>query len=141
MAYYYREPAHTFSEYLLIPNLTQKHHVPENVNLKTPLVKFGKGEQPALELNIPFASAIMQSVSDHNMAIALAKGKKVKGLKDYTLAELTLDKKLKGSVPCRFLKVVGVDKDRMYDVIIKSKFQKYDDVYKDVPANKRPPKP
>jgi IMP dehydrogenase len=53
--------------------LTEKHHVPENVVLKTPLVKFKKGEQPALELNIPFASAIMQSVSDHNMAIALSR--------------------------------------------------------------------
>jgi len=73
MAQCYPEPAHTFSEYLLIPNLTQKHHIPENVILKTPLVKFARGEQPALELNIPFASAIMQSVSDHNMAIALAR--------------------------------------------------------------------
>lgn len=69
----YYEPAHTFSEYLLLPNLTEKLHIPENVSLKTPLVKFEKGEQPALELNIPFASAIMQSVSDHNMAIALAR--------------------------------------------------------------------
>ena len=73
MAYYYREPAHTFSEYLLIPNLTTKRHIPENVDLKTPLVKFEKGAQPALQLNIPFASAIMQAVSDHNMAIALAR--------------------------------------------------------------------
>lgn len=73
MARYYDEPAHTFGEYLLIPNLTQKHQVFENVSLKSPLVKFKKGEQPALELNIPFASAIMQSVSDQNMAIALAR--------------------------------------------------------------------
>lgn len=72
MATYY-EPAHTFSEYLLIPSLTRKHHIPENVSLRTPLVKFNRGEQPALELNIPFASAIMQSVSDHTMAIALAR--------------------------------------------------------------------
>jgi IMP dehydrogenase len=74
MAYFYDKPAHTFTEYLLIPNLTEKHHIPENVSLKTPLVRFERGEQPALELNIPFASAIMQSVSDHNMAIALARG-------------------------------------------------------------------
>ncbi len=73
MAHRYREPAHTFSEYLLIPNLTEKHHIPENVSLKTPLSKFKKGEQPALELNIPFTSAIMQAVSDHNMAIELAR--------------------------------------------------------------------
>ena len=72
MARYY-EPAHTFSEYLLVPNLTQKHHIPENVTLKTPLVKFDKGERPALELNIPFASAIMQAVSGPRMAIALSR--------------------------------------------------------------------
>lgn len=73
MARYYPEPAHTFSEYLLIPNLTERHHIPENVSLKTPLVKSAKGEQPPLELNIPLTSAIMQAVSDHNMAIALAR--------------------------------------------------------------------
>ncbi len=73
MAYFYPEPARTFSEYLLIPNLTQKHHISQDVSLKTPLVKFEKGDQPELELNIPFASAIMQAVSDHNMAIALAR--------------------------------------------------------------------
>ena len=73
MAHYYPEPAHTFSEYLLIPNLTEKRHIPENVSLKTPLVKFEVGKPPALELNIPFSSAIMQAVSDHNMAIALAR--------------------------------------------------------------------
>jgi IMP dehydrogenase len=73
MAHYYPEPARTFSEYLLIPHLTQKEHAPENVKLKTPLVKFEEGERPALELNIPFTSAIMQAVSDHHMAIALAR--------------------------------------------------------------------
>ena len=69
----YYEPAHTFGEYLLIPNLTEKHHIPENVTLKTPLVKFETGERPALELNIPFASAMMQAVSGPGMAIALAR--------------------------------------------------------------------
>ena len=70
----YYGAAHTFSEYLLIPSLTEKHHIPENVSLGTPLVKYRKGEeQPALKLNIPFTSAIMQAVSDHNMATALAR--------------------------------------------------------------------
>jgi len=73
VAYYYNEPSRTFSEYLLLPNLTRKECVPENVSLKTPLVKFKKGETPALSLNLPFSSAIMQAVSDHNMAIALAR--------------------------------------------------------------------
>jgi IMP dehydrogenase len=63
----------TFSEYLLIPGLTTKDCSPARVSLKTPLVKFQKGGIPEIELNIPFVSAIMQSVSDSNMAIALAK--------------------------------------------------------------------
>lgn len=73
MAQYYTEPSRTFSEYLLIPNLTRKDCIPDNVSLKTPLVKFKKGEQSSLMLNLPFASAIMQAVSDHKMAIALAR--------------------------------------------------------------------
>jgi IMP dehydrogenase len=72
MARYY-DAAHTFGEYLLLPNLTERHHIPENVSLKTPLVKHRQDEAPALELNLPFASAIMQAVSDHHMAIALAR--------------------------------------------------------------------
>lgn len=63
----------TFSEYLLIPGLTTRECSPDKVSLKTPLVKFRKGDRPEIELNIPFVSAIMQSVSDSNMAIALAK--------------------------------------------------------------------
>ena len=73
MAYYYSEPSHTFSEYLLVPGYTSEDCIPNNVNLKTPLVKFKKGEESAINLNIPLVSAIMQSVSDNNMAIALAK--------------------------------------------------------------------
>jgi len=73
VAYYYTEPSRTFSEYLLIPNLTSKDCVSEHVTLKTPICKFAKDELPAISLNIPFASAVMQSVSDDNMAVALAK--------------------------------------------------------------------
>ncbi|XEC94489.1 IMP dehydrogenase [Paenibacillus tarimensis] len=73
MATYYPEPSRTFSEYLLIPNLTEKHCNPGNVKLTTPLVKYEKGEKPAISLNIPFSSAVMQAVSDHGMAIALAR--------------------------------------------------------------------
>ncbi|HEY5585796.1 MAG TPA: IMP dehydrogenase [Ruminiclostridium sp.] len=73
MAYFYSEPSRTFSEYLLVPNLSTKSCMPCNVVLKTPIVKHKVGEQSTLELNIPVASAIMQSVSDHNMAIELAK--------------------------------------------------------------------
>ncbi|AKG34923.1 IMP dehydrogenase [Paenibacillus durus] len=73
MAYYYPEPSRTFSEFLLIPNLTTKDCTPANVDLKTPITKFKRGEQPDITLNIPFSSAVMQSVSDDQMAIALAR--------------------------------------------------------------------
>lgn len=73
MAYYIEEPSRTFSEYLLIPGYTSEDCIPANVNLQTPLVKFGRGETPAITLNIPMVSAIMQSVSNDTMAIALAK--------------------------------------------------------------------
>ena len=73
MAFIYSEPSHTFSEYLLVPGYTSEECVPANVTLKTPLVKFKKGEESAINLNIPMVSAIMQSVSDSGMAIALAK--------------------------------------------------------------------
>ena len=73
MAYYYNEPSRTFSEYLLIPGYTSEEHTPANISLKTPLVRFKKGEESAITLNIPLTSAIMQSVSNDTLAIALAK--------------------------------------------------------------------
>ena len=73
MAYYFSEPSRTFSEYLLVPGYTSEQCIPANVNLSTPLVKFKKGEEPSIKLNIPMVSAIMQSVSNDKMAIALAK--------------------------------------------------------------------
>ena len=74
MAYYYSEPSHTFSEYLLIPGYTSEDCIPDKVSLRTPLTKFRKGqEEPAISLNIPMTSAIMQSVSNDSLAIALAK--------------------------------------------------------------------
>lgn len=73
MAYYYDEPSHTFSEYLLVPGYSSANCIPKNVSLKTPLVKFKKGEEPAISLNIPLVSAVMQAVSDDKMAVALAK--------------------------------------------------------------------
>ena len=73
MAFYYSEPSHTFSEYLLVPGYSSSECIPANVSLKTPLVKFRKGEEPALSLNIPLVSAVMQSVSNDTMAVALAR--------------------------------------------------------------------
>ena len=74
MATYYPEPSRTFNEYLLVPGYSSGECVPANVSLQTPLVRFRKGEEePALSLNIPLVSAIMQSVSDDRLAIALAR--------------------------------------------------------------------
>ncbi|MBO5915257.1 MAG: IMP dehydrogenase, partial [Clostridia bacterium] len=73
MAVYLQE-SHTFSEYLLVPGYSSAECIPANVSLRTPVTKFRKGvEEPAVSLNIPLVSAIMQSVSDDKMAIALAK--------------------------------------------------------------------
>lgn len=73
MAYYFDEPSRTFNEYLLVPGYTSEETVPDNVSLRTPLVKYRRGkEEPAISLNIPMVSAIMQAVSDDKMAIALA---------------------------------------------------------------------
>ena len=73
MAYYFKDVSHTFNEYLLVPGYSSAECIPANVSLKTPLVKFKKGEQPAISLNIPMTSAIMQSVSGEKLAVALAK--------------------------------------------------------------------
>jgi len=73
MAFYYENESHTFSEYLLVPGYSSKECIPNNVSLKTPLVKYKKGEESQLSLNVPVVSAIMQSVSDDKMAVALAK--------------------------------------------------------------------
>ena len=73
MAYICSEPSRTFSEYLLIPGYTSEDCIPVNVSLRTPLVKFKKGEESDINLNIPMVSAIMQSVSNDTLAIALAK--------------------------------------------------------------------
>ena len=72
MAQIFEEVSRTFNEYLLIPRLTKRSHTAESVSLITPLTKFKRGEKPALQLHIPFTSAIMQAVSDDKLAIALA---------------------------------------------------------------------
>ena len=73
MAFYFDEPSRTFNEYLLVPGYSGKECRVENVSLKTPVVKFKKGEEPELSMNIPLVSAVMQAVSDDRMAVALAK--------------------------------------------------------------------
>ncbi len=73
MAIFYEEPSRTFNEYLLIPGYSSSECIPANVSLRTPLVRYRRGEEPALSLNIPMVSSIMQSVSGDQLAIALAR--------------------------------------------------------------------
>ena len=73
MASFFNEASHTFNEYLLVPGYSDSTCIPQNVSLKTPLVRFKKGEKPAIEMNIPMVSAIMQSVSGDRLAVALAR--------------------------------------------------------------------
>ena len=72
MAYYFSEPSHTFNEYLLVPGYSSADCIPDNVSLDTPLVRYRKGEKPAITMKIPMVSAIMQAVSGKDLAIALA---------------------------------------------------------------------
>lgn len=111
MATFINEPAHTFNEYLLIPGYSSSECIPANVSLKTPLVKYKKGEEPAITMNIPMVSAIMQSVSGSDLAIALAteggvsfiygsqsiedEAKMVKTVKDYKAGFVTSDSNLR----------------------------------------------
>jgi D-xylose transport system substrate-binding protein len=76
-----------------------------------------------------------------DMAISLAKGQPIEGLKMFDLSAITLDKNQKGQVPCLFLPVVQVDKSNVYEQIVKSGFQSYDDVYRDIPDSQKPPRP
>ena len=73
MAFYFSEVSHTFNEYLLVPGYSSSECIPANVSLRTPLVRYRKGEEPAISLNIPMVSAIMQSVSGEKLAVALAR--------------------------------------------------------------------
>ena len=73
MAHIYDEPSRTFGEFLLIPNLTRKGTNPSRVDLKTPIVRYPRGSWPPLSINVPITAAMMQSVSDDKMAIALAR--------------------------------------------------------------------
>ena len=73
MAFFFSEPSRTFSEYLLVPGYSSADCIPANVSLKTPVVKFRKGEECPLTMNVPMVSAVMQAVSGEQMGIGLAK--------------------------------------------------------------------
>ena len=72
MAYFFSGQSHTFNEYLLVPGYSSSECIPDNVSLRTPLTRFRAGEEPALSLNVPMVSAVMQSVSGDRLAVALA---------------------------------------------------------------------
>ncbi len=63
----------TFSEYLLIPRLTEKKHIASNVSLQVPIARHKVGKPSRQMINIPFVSASMQAVSGVDMGIALAR--------------------------------------------------------------------
>ena len=71
---------------------------------------------------------------------ALIKGEAISDVQSFTLKILT-GEELDGDVLCVFLPVVQVTKDNVYDEIVVSGFQSYDDVYRDIPEDQRPPKP
>lgn len=73
MAKILKDISRTFNEFLLLPNLTDERCIPSNVSLKTPIVKYKKGEEAKYYANVPMVSAIMQSVSGEEMGIALAR--------------------------------------------------------------------
>ncbi|MCI8654996.1 MAG: IMP dehydrogenase, partial [Clostridia bacterium] len=73
MAKILQDISRTFNEFLLLPNLTDERCIPSNVSLRTPLVKYKKGEEAKYYANVPMVSAIMQSVSGEEMGIALAR--------------------------------------------------------------------
>ncbi len=58
MAFFFSEPSRTFSEYLLVPGYSSADCIPANVSLKTPVVKFRKGEECPLTMNVPMVSAV-----------------------------------------------------------------------------------
>jgi len=73
MAKIFNEVSRTFDEYLLIPNLTTRKCSPQNIDLSTSLSKHKNGDVKPLRMNIPVVSAIMQAVSNHTLAIELAR--------------------------------------------------------------------
>lgn len=73
MAHITDDISRTFDEFLLLPGLTTKNHIPSNVSLRVPIQKFSRNTGPRACLNIPFTSASMQSVSGPELAIALAR--------------------------------------------------------------------
>jgi D-xylose transport system substrate-binding protein len=76
------------------------------------------------------------------LADKLARGVDIPELVDFSMADLTGDDSYGDvTVPCLFLPVVQVTAENVYDEIVVSGFQAYEDVYRDIPEEDRPPKP
>lgn len=85
----------------------------------------------------------IRSMAPHAAELAdkLLQGKSDPTLKEYTLAELFNDPSQTGSIMAYFLPVPQVNKDNVYDLVVKSGFQSYDDVYSGIPPGQLPPRP
>ncbi len=62
-------------------------------------------------------------------------------LQSYPLSDLTGNESLTGDVMAKYLPVTEVTIDNLYDAVVVSGFQSYDDVYQDIPEAQRPPRP
>lgn len=89
----------------------------------------GKQTMTVYKPIIPLANAAVEA------AIKLAKKEPLTGTVNFTNDKLNKD------VLAILLEVITVDKDNMMTTIIKDGYQTYDEVYKNVPADQRPPKP
>jgi len=67
------EISRTFEEYLLVPNLTTKQCIPSRIQLTTAVSRNKRKNSKPTNLNIPIVSAAMQAVSNHTLAIELAR--------------------------------------------------------------------
>ena len=114
MATIINEPSHTFNEYLLIPGFSDENCIPSNVSLKTPLVKYKKGQKASIYLNTPLVSAIMQSVSGPRLAIALAK----EGGLSFIFGNQTIENEAK---MVKKVKTASVKKDNIASIDSKGK--------------------
>ncbi len=88
----------------------------------------GKQSMTVYKPIIPLANAAVEA------AIKLAKKEALGEAKPFKNDTLGKD------IPAILLEVTTVDKDNLMTTIIKDGFAKYEDVYKNVPADKRPPK-
>lgn len=62
-------------------------------------------------------------------------------LESYQLSDLTGNADLTGEVMAKYLPVTQVTIDNLYEEVVLSGFQSYEDVYQDIPEDERPPEP